>query len=564
MCTYLLGFLKVGLSSSQARLLSLTSRQHSVEGEAHRIQANKLRLANESDKVYSKYLNALDETSLQTLQRFKKTGAESWISGSLNNLLRYETSEDYTGNVFFVQDIASGKLYLPEGLADKYSPGMDIEDFVRSCDNSIIYTEVDHNEYILKKYEDMMARGYDTIASDAIISGYNIARINDNEIIDGAQIVLDNLPALDSSGVYSFSDNDSSHAYGLAEAIEALKQRSNYNTTYTDADKQILDTYLELYKSLGDYAPQDMSETEENNGMTTSVNVTYDINEISASLYNKKYLTDNNYSTYLKFLAALNGGEITFDGSFQADVTYSMNGNVVLEQHQKNDFSQSIDVYNDVSLTSTGTSTTASEILSENASGCQNYAKAISKIMKRAIETATNAEDYLNSVGKTFEDLQHYQDFKAAKADYDMYFPYIERIPNDKVKANYYEQIFKAIENAGGCIAVNDKRAKSDSWVGNMIKSAQVILSAWDNETEMLSKTAPSLNTNIQEVSDQNLIEKASQEYEAELDEINTKDARYDRRLAVLESERNAISTEIDSLKEIMRNNINVNFKVFT
>ena len=84
----------MGLAASQVRLLSLTSRQHSIEGEAHRLQANKLRLSNDSDTAYMKYLNALDDTFLKTRQVKNDTGAASWIDASINNLLRYQTSDE--------------------------------------------------------------------------------------------------------------------------------------------------------------------------------------------------------------------------------------------------------------------------------------------------------------------------------------------------------------------------------------------------------------------------------------------------------------------------------------
>lgn len=55
----------MGLSASQVRLLTLTSRQHSLEYNAQRIQAEKLRLSNESDRVYADYLERLDATKVQ-------------------------------------------------------------------------------------------------------------------------------------------------------------------------------------------------------------------------------------------------------------------------------------------------------------------------------------------------------------------------------------------------------------------------------------------------------------------------------------------------------------------
>ena len=55
----------MGLSSSQARLLNLTSRMHQIEYNAARIEAMKLQMANESRRVYEDYLEALDMTKIQ-------------------------------------------------------------------------------------------------------------------------------------------------------------------------------------------------------------------------------------------------------------------------------------------------------------------------------------------------------------------------------------------------------------------------------------------------------------------------------------------------------------------
>ena len=55
----------MGLASSQARLLTLTSRMHQIEYKAARLEAMKLQMANESRKVYEEYLDALDKTKIQ-------------------------------------------------------------------------------------------------------------------------------------------------------------------------------------------------------------------------------------------------------------------------------------------------------------------------------------------------------------------------------------------------------------------------------------------------------------------------------------------------------------------
>ena len=80
----------------------------------------------------------------------------------------------------------------------------------------------------------------------------------------------------------------------------------------------------------------------------------------------------------------------------------------------------------------------------------------------------------------------------------------------------------------------------------------------------MLSKTSASLNTNIKEVTDNSKTEQASQDYEAAMDKINNKDTTYDTVLSTLETERNSIKTEIDALNNVIKNNVDKNFKIMS
>ena len=66
---------KLGLSSSQARLLNLTARMHDIEYKAQNLEAQKLQMANESSHVYQEYENALNKTKVQ----FKNISADGSI-----------------------------------------------------------------------------------------------------------------------------------------------------------------------------------------------------------------------------------------------------------------------------------------------------------------------------------------------------------------------------------------------------------------------------------------------------------------------------------------------------
>ena len=68
----------MGLSSSQARLLNLTSRMHQIEYKAAKLEAMKLQMANESTRVYEDYLNALEKTKVQ-VKTLTTDGAVTYV-----------------------------------------------------------------------------------------------------------------------------------------------------------------------------------------------------------------------------------------------------------------------------------------------------------------------------------------------------------------------------------------------------------------------------------------------------------------------------------------------------
>ncbi|MCR5266830.1 MAG: hypothetical protein K6E29_09610 [Cyanobacteria bacterium RUI128] len=67
----------MGLSSSQARLLTLTARMHQIEYKAAKLEAMKLQMANESRRVYDEYLEALDKTKVQ-VKKLNSVGAATY------------------------------------------------------------------------------------------------------------------------------------------------------------------------------------------------------------------------------------------------------------------------------------------------------------------------------------------------------------------------------------------------------------------------------------------------------------------------------------------------------
>jgi len=75
----------MGLSSSQARLIHLTTRMHQIEYKAQRIEAQKLQLANDSDKVYQTYLEELEATKIQ-YKALQEDGSITFHDATLSKL----------------------------------------------------------------------------------------------------------------------------------------------------------------------------------------------------------------------------------------------------------------------------------------------------------------------------------------------------------------------------------------------------------------------------------------------------------------------------------------------
>lgn len=129
----------MGMSSSQARLLTLTARQHSIEYKAQRIQAEKLRLANDSDRIYNEYLDALDATKIQ-FKSINNDGSTTYIDATLNALENGAVS-NYTGitsnETFLLYNGAENTVLVTPEFANAYGitggkvqPVGDLDDYL--------------------------------------------------------------------------------------------------------------------------------------------------------------------------------------------------------------------------------------------------------------------------------------------------------------------------------------------------------------------------------------------------------------------------------------------------
>ena len=72
------------------------------------------------------------------------------------------------------------------------------------------------------------------------------------------------------------------------------------------------------------------------------------------------------------------------------------------------------------------------------------------------------------------------------------------------------------------------------------------------------------IDTNLREVQDEQYLRKAEAQYEADMRRIDMKDRKYDIDLAALDNERNAIKSEMETLKTVAKENVERTFKLFS
>ena len=109
----------MGMSASQARLLTITARIHDVEHQAQSIQNAKIQLSTESDRVYDEYVAALDSTTL-TLRAIDPTsGNTSTVTASFRNLCSRSRSLAANGDNYALRD-KHGKLIVEEDILEAW------------------------------------------------------------------------------------------------------------------------------------------------------------------------------------------------------------------------------------------------------------------------------------------------------------------------------------------------------------------------------------------------------------------------------------------------------------
>lgn len=143
---------------------------------------------------------------------------------------------------------------------------------------------------------------------------------------------------------------------------------------------------------------------------------------------------------------------------------------------------------------------------------------------------------------------------------------------------NYYVSIYNQIRNCGGCVSIEEydglqgDAANDTEWLQCMVQSGQFSIEIVNEDKKTgeidMDATSPSSDTCLGYTAttriDNRALAKAEAEYEHKLKQIDKKDQQFDLDLSKLETERTALTTEYESVKKVIDENIERTFGIFS
>src|SRR5574344_243367 len=180
-------------------------------------------------------------------------------------------------------------------------------------------------------------------------------------------------------------------------------------------------------------------------------------------------------------------------------------------------------------------------------------------------------------VYKAYEDALNKQKVQLKKIDTDGSAKYEDATLADLFTAGYHLSLFgkdnnwhdvtstSELSGLAATTGLNSLSTSSKDVLSNLVQAGYIVFQKQESSTSTkYIDTNIATDTNLQEVTDETDLKKAEAKYEADMRKIDAKDKKFDTDLAAMETERNAIKTEIDTLKTVAKDNVDRTFKLFS
>lgn len=578
---------KMGMSASQARLLSLTSRMSDLELKAQSISNSKIRLADEGSAASKAYSDALDKQTLKVYSGYNTTsGTAVYANATAANLTSYDPSA--FGKQRFIED-ASGKVLVSSDVVEAYNASNTSDEFI----NAMGYTKYTAADMTSNNATALL----DKLDSDVAAVTNAIAGTNGPTIDSQTGALTSAAAILKSTTLFNTPTPTTAWSGGAAmPQAEHITLATNLATirTVLTTDKAIIDSNINAYGT--DAVTRNTLQAKSDNIgkflnalnaeilWTSSDNVGWDVGQDLLKLL----LTGSNNTAAStgKTQAFINAGGAAQASNVQPFITAAATTNLdalltsldpisgatqttyytTNTQGQMATLLQAVqDDLNNIGNTFSGTELNAYLGTFTNLASLSTAALTsndldrikgvISSISDPKLTAGINAADINTAAGSLGEAL-------TGEINDNGQYEY------DPAAGTYYENLYNELSAKGGQSITSDEMNSSE-WLQAGIQTGTLFLYEYnktggiDGLGAFENVSWASGDSTLQEVTDSTQTAKAEAEYETTMANIQAKDKRFDLQLKQIDTEHTAVQTEVDSVKKVIDKNIERGFKIF-
>lgn len=599
----------MGMAASQARLLTLTSRLSDLELKAQQISNNKIRLAMDTEQVSKDYAASLDKEKLTILTGYNQSNPVysdlnyNNLTGPDSPLMTQYGVSDANGRILVTQDVAakfeqtknSGvssflQLFGSTTTQTGQSPKEIAADELRTYANGV------ENYVFPNKWSYTVTTGSGTTGSkEADISALTEPLTTAINTLAGKIIET----PINQTTVSSPSDYISN---SIAPPVSAANQLySDYSKYGLSGSGGTIPSYAaiscgqQLYSAINGITSQAFFTQS-----TDDTAKTYVQNAISSPLSAANQLKSgngSNWSLLNSFSLSVFQDALSRLSSYSSTTQVGTDYSTTLQKEQlKTGLSSIRDLFDNVSKSALFSSQDLTDFIGIQKGTIGGFITAVdtsmsSDILKTvknglagiSIATLTqkmNAAYTGGSGGGTpitySQDNPHGNLIKKGGSEIDRTeFDRLVSVYNNASDTHpilpsttpvenptYYTNLFNRMLQGYTTEPNETNTLNNPNWLQNQMMQGNLFLEKVDKDAKwnQISYTG---DTNIVEKTDDKDMAKAEAKYQTDMASIQSKDKRFDVQLTKINTEHNAIQTEIDSVKKVIDKNIERSFKTF-
>lgn len=610
----------MGLSASQARLLTLTARLSDLELNAQQISNSKIRLAMESSQISEDYANALDKKELSILKGYDSKGDKEYedldyynLTGPNSPLLTQYCLTNNNGNVLVTQEEASafeqsgGDLdaFLVNCGAVKhtttYPSNMTKAQYLQALQDaqnainstySTYQTDIGNTEQArkaldaygashVKGYSGSGQWSYKNATGIAFTTSYSDSSVF-NKLASSGRTFTDQWEMSGVSPYHGYSSSSSGSVVDFYQGSNLSTAASMLSGIVSTVTSDTASAVLSVLK--GQYSDSAYSAIESKLGSAVSTATQKTQSFFSQQLANHQtYPEDDEYNTVT--IANTRGTNQIWDDSqgleeFYVDVnqvaaTFLAYFDAACAQLNGQSGASYTNEVGSPSTYRTGAGGTGSA-----SAYTTTYTTCNSSSTPNQIQYITGSGETTDSVAATYQALLSTytgaaSSEAAAKTAWESAKTHLADLQGGVTTATlttsekgYYTNIFNKMSDSGYIYMENEEDTLNNSaWIQSQITSGNLLLEkcAKDEDTNDTnwSKVTWSSCSDIEEDSDDAYVTKQEAKYQAEMSKIEAKDKKFDLQLKNIDTEHNAVQTEIESVQKVIDKNIERSFKIF-